>query len=277
IVVDPVPPGPDGEPPAEAVRALTAHIDHALRSVTMQAAEVEALTLVARAERIFTAEEAATGSASESHPANAPLVRAFDRRRRFLAGYQALREQTPDRLDATRARLLRYEAELAQAGLEPERLAPGGFALGPVLRYTVRSLLLFAVLAPAALVGTVVHYPAYRAARFAARRLADDDDVVATVKVLTSMLLFPLTWLALALAVGLGLHAGWLAALITFLGAPLAGFSALAFWERLAGLLAGAPALPPFPFHPRALPPPLDGPPRHHRPTLAPGAPPECR
>src|SRR2546422_9165140 len=58
---------------------------------------------------------------------------------------------------------------------------------------------LFRSLLPAALVGLVVHYPAYRAVGFVATGMAKGaEDALASIKVLAAMLLFPLTWTGVA-------------------------------------------------------------------------------
>ncbi|HEX8687280.1 MAG TPA: lysophospholipid acyltransferase family protein, partial [Pyrinomonadaceae bacterium] len=55
IAVEPAAHGPDGEPPREAVRALSDRVAEGLRSLTLNADRHEALQMVARAERIFSA------------------------------------------------------------------------------------------------------------------------------------------------------------------------------------------------------------------------------
>jgi 1-acyl-sn-glycerol-3-phosphate acyltransferase len=52
LVVEPVEADADGEPPREAVRLLNQRIEQALRDVTLNAEHHEALTTIARAERI---------------------------------------------------------------------------------------------------------------------------------------------------------------------------------------------------------------------------------
>lgn len=98
---------------------------------------------------------------------------------------------------------------------------------------------MLAALAPLATLGTLVHYPAYRAIGALARRVArDEDDLLSTIKVLGALLLFPLTWALCAAAVGL--RVGGLSAALALLLAPLSGWAALRFWERVDWLGAGA-------------------------------------
>src|SRR5262249_49015781 len=64
---------------------------------------------------------------------------------------------------------------------------------------------------------------------------------IATIKVLGSLLFFPLTWAAAATAAGL-LFGGW-AVLATLALAPACAYAALVFSERLGRLVAGARSL----------------------------------
>ncbi len=67
--------------------------------------------------------------------------------------------------------------------------------------YVGRAVLVLVLLLPAALVGLVVHYPAYRAVGFVATGMAKGaEDALASIKVLAAMLLFPLTWTGVATA-----------------------------------------------------------------------------
>lgn len=234
IPVQPFPLGPDGEPPREPVLELTARIERALSEVTLQAERAEALALIARAERIFSSGEGDEDS-------QGAIAHEFELRRRFLAGYAKLRARAPERVAALEAKIVRYEAELAQSGLDPRNLSVSRVKLGTVIRYVVKSVLFFTLLLPAALTGAVLHYPAYRLAGFFAMRLARGDDIVATIKTLAAMLFFPLTWVALP--VGLARYVGIGMGLTVLLTAPLAGYATLVFFERLDRFLGQARAM----------------------------------
>jgi hypothetical protein len=63
-----------------------------------------------------------------------------------------------------------------------------------------RSLIFLLMLGPA-LLGTIAHYPAYRLGGYLATRFSrDSEDIISTIKIISAMLLFPLTWLVLAVA-----------------------------------------------------------------------------
>lgn len=220
IEVSAVPLDQDGEPPRQAVRELTDRIGSALGGLTLQAETHEALDLVRRAERIF--------SAGEDSPA---LATELSRRRRFLEGHRLLGELCPERLTAMEERIARFDAERRGAGLSLEHLTPEGLGAAGVTRLLARNLGLLLLLPPAA-AGAAVHYPAYRLAGFFARSIArQEEEVLATVKLGSSMLLFPATWLAGAIAAG-KLFGAWGAAAALLL-LPLSGWAALRTAESL--------------------------------------------
>jgi 1-acyl-sn-glycerol-3-phosphate acyltransferase len=233
ITVAPTRLGANGEPPTDEVRQLTNRLEKALSDVTLQADEHEALALVARAEQLFSAEEPTSGER---------LVHQFELRRRFLAGYSALRTQAPERLASLSARIARYEAELSQAGVDRETLLPRKVAPVKLVRRFLRALALSILVLPATLVGTVVNYPAYRLVGFIATGLArGDEGLVATIKILAGALFFPLTWIAVAVTIGL--YRGIMLGMIALIVAPLSGYVALRFFERLDEFMGGLRAL----------------------------------
>jgi len=228
---------PGAEPPAAAVLALTERIGTALAELTLQAERVEALALVARAQRIFsTADEPPTTPAS--------LAQELEVRRRFVLGYRLLRERWPDRFTAVQARIDRYESALQAAGLDPRHLTPRTYTLARVLRYVVQSVLAFALLLPPALAGALVHYPAYRIVGYVATGISKgDESALATVKLLAATLLFPLTWAAVAVAVWIWTKGNLVATVGTVAVLPVAGLLALVFFERMDRMIGRIRAL----------------------------------
>ncbi|HYE65214.1 MAG TPA: lysophospholipid acyltransferase family protein [Pyrinomonadaceae bacterium] len=235
LTVEPVALGPDGEPAREAVRALSDRIESALREVILNAEHEEALTTIARAERIFSSVDQVTGE-------ELSLTRELKLRRRFVEGYALLRARSPERLTALDARIRRYEEELKQAGVDPQDLsAPLSTKLSIAGHLASRSIL-FLCLFPFALAGALAHYPAYRLAGYFATRFAlDAEDVVSTIKIIAAMLLFPLTWIVWALL--FYALAGWPAALAALLLTPLNGYAAVRVFEELDQFIGGARAL----------------------------------
>ena len=227
--VEPLPLDENGEPPHDAVNALTGKIGSALGALTLQAETDDALDLVQRAERIFTGEE------------EVPAAVRFALTQRFVEGYRALAERDPAQIARVRAMIDRFEADRREAGLSTEDLSVdrlGGRAFAILVARNLGTL----VLLPVAAAGAAVHYPAYRLAGFLARRLGTHgEDVLATLKVGVSMLLFPLTWIAGAVIAFE--WRGWPAAAAALVVLPLSGWAALAVAEALDEILARAWAL----------------------------------
>jgi len=233
--VERIPLAAGAEPPPEPVLALTARLEAALRTVTLDAEEANAHALIARAQHIF--------SAADDAPARPPsLADEFEVRRRLLAGYDVARRHWPERAAELQARLERYEASLSAAGLDARHLAPRSYAWRRAVTYAVKSVLFLTLGLPAALIGALVHYPAYRTVGWVATGMSKGaEDALATVKLLSAMLLFPLTWTAILVAVWLwkGIWAAVLVAPIL----PLTGYVALHFAERFDRVVGATRAL----------------------------------
>jgi 1-acyl-sn-glycerol-3-phosphate acyltransferase len=233
IAVEPVELEADGNPPRTAVRDLSSRIEGALREVMLDAEHEEALQTITRAERIFSSE------ADEEE--NESLAEELQLQQRFVKAYHLLRERAPDRLRKLEIRMTRFEEELNQAGVDPDDLSPPTSTLD-VFTHLITRVILFLVLIVPAMVGALVHYPAYRLGGYLATRFSqDDDDVISTVKIISAMLLFPLTWVAAAVVFyQLG---GWKLALIATALIPLAGYLAIRFFEEFDKFLGGLRAL----------------------------------
>lgn len=212
IKVAPVSVDDAGEPPRDAVDALTSRIEKAMAELTLQADTREALDLIGRAERVMSLGRAA-------------LPEQLDLRKRFIAGYARLRERDPARLAHLQSRFERFEAELGDANLEPETLP------APTVGGSVRTLSTLLITLPLALIGAIIHYPIYLLIRFVATRFTRDEELVATVKAVAGMVFYPLVYLALAVVAGFrfGFLYGVLAALVL----PFLGYIALHFFEQL--------------------------------------------
>ena len=223
--VEPVALNEKGEPPPEAVSELTGRLETALRQVMLDAENEEAFNAVRHAESVFS-------SAEETGERKMPLEKELLRRQRFLAGYARLRQSAPERVETLLARIRRYEADLEQAGLDPEELTPPSSAAA-VARQLAARLAVFALLLPPALAGLVLHYPAYLLIDLVVIGFIkkEVEDIESTVKIVGALLFFPLTWLVLA---GLsGYFAGWQAALAALAVTPFLGWAAVRFFEKL--------------------------------------------
>ena len=227
----------NGEPARADVRALSDRIERALREVMLDAQHEEALSTITRAERIFSSsEEQGAGAVEQS------LTRELRLRRRFVEGYAWLLARAPERLAELEARLRRYEAELRQAGVDPQDLSAPLSSKFQIVGHLISRLLLFLLLFPVANLGLFIHFPAYKLAGYIAVRFSyNSDDVVSTIKIIAAMLLFPLTWIALALLCYFAL--GWPLACVALLFMPFAGYAAVRFNEEFDQFVGGARAL----------------------------------
>jgi len=233
IQVEPVELEADGSPPREAVHRLSKQIETALREVILDAEHKEALITIARAERIFSSET----SPNESDT----LTEELQLQQRFVKAYSILQERQPERLRKLEVRMVRFEEELKQAGVDAEELSPPNSTRDVFARIATRSLLFLLMLTPAAL-GTVLHYPAYRLGGYLATKLSrDSEDVISTIKIISAMLLFPLTWVIVVVLCYVAF--GWLGGAIALLLIPVCGYVAILFFEELDRSLGGLKAL----------------------------------
>lgn len=201
----------EGEPPADDVDQLTSAIDAGLDSVTLQADSHAALDLIARAEDIFTADD------------EQPLAQEFDLRRQFIAGYHYLRTHDPARLRKFEAMIAQFEAELRRAKLDVHELRPD------VDVWRIARVLF---LLPLAIIGGIISYPAYRLVALLSQRFSKGEgNMIATVKFLAALLLYPLTYLAIAIFVAV--RFGWMWGAVTGIALPILGYIALVVSEEI--------------------------------------------
>ena len=153
----------DEEPPPELVNPLTDQVEKSLAEVTLQADSHEALELIDRAERIFSAGQRLS------------LAEELELRKRFVAGYNDLCKRDP-------ARVARLAAAIAE--IDP-----------PPRRTSIRAVYL--LLLPFGIIGTVIHWPVYRLIDAIAKRA--DRETAATVKLLAGAVFYPLEWIVIAM------------------------------------------------------------------------------
>jgi glycerol-3-phosphate O-acyltransferase/dihydroxyacetone phosphate acyltransferase len=233
IDVTPVSLDETGNLPRAAVRELSDRIEGALREVILDAEQEEALQTIGRAEKIFSAEGNLESRESLAHE--------LQLQQRFIKAYTVLRERAPERLLRLELRMSRFEQELMQAGVNPDDFSPPA-SPGAVLLHILIRLGVFAVLIVPAILGVVIHYPAYRLGRYLATRFSrDEEDVVSTVKIISGMLFLPLTWVLVAALIYKWLN--WELALAALLFIPLLGYLAVRFFEELDKSIGGLRAL----------------------------------
>lgn len=232
IEVEPVTLEADGTPPRDAVRLLSDQIAKALREVILDARHEEELQTTARAERIFS---------SAVHDGGESLKDELRLQQRFIKAYSVVQERQPERLRRLELRMLRFEEELKQAGVDPDELAPPT-STARVFTTIIRRSIVFLLMLGPAVIGTLAHYVAYKLGGYLATRISrDSDDVISTVKIISAMLLFPLTWIVFAV---LGyLYFGWIVAVLALVVIPFCGYVAIVFFEELDKSIAGVRVL----------------------------------
>jgi len=212
-------------PPGEgdtAVRRLTARLEAALQRLIVEARDRHTLELVHAAEEIWREE---TPDAARD-----PKDRTVWRQRAARA-HRHLTAVEPVRTGALRGRLERYVKDLELAGLTNRDLSRGYRPAG-VMRYALREGLALVLGLPLALWGVLNHVAPYQATKGAVRVLRPEADVLATVKVIAGLVLYPLCWLLEGWAV-FRLVGGWGLGIFALALLPT-GFFALSWTERLA-------------------------------------------
>ena len=210
------------EPPFVEVEKLTAAIDEGLDAVTLQADSHAALELIARAEDIFTANE------------EQPLAVELEVRRRFVDGYRYLRTNDPARLQRLESAIAQFEAELRRAKIGVHELV--------VPKVDASRLFRVLILFPLAVIGGIISYPAYRLIGYFARRFSKGEGaMIATVKVISALALYPLTYLAIGIAIGTRFGASW--GVVATLTQPLLGYVALRVFEDIDDVIGDLRAL----------------------------------
>jgi glycerol-3-phosphate O-acyltransferase/dihydroxyacetone phosphate acyltransferase len=210
-----------GEPLADDVDALTATIEERLDAVTVQADSHAALELIGRAEDIFTAND------------EQPVAQEFELRRRFVDGYHHLRAHDPVRLEKLVSAILQFESALRRAKIDVHELRP---------RISAARLFRVMVMLPVALAGAIASYPAYLLVGVLARRFSKGEGaVMATIKFVAALLLYPISYIALGVAAGI--RFGWLAGLATGLGLPIVAYVALIVFEDIDDIIGDVRAI----------------------------------
>jgi glycerol-3-phosphate O-acyltransferase / dihydroxyacetone phosphate acyltransferase len=232
-----------GEPPVTLANELTSALKRAVEAIVPTAQTASDLVLAEKAERILSAAIRDTPekcpqtkmflSASESEGKRLTLAERMARRRHLIDAYAVLLARFPEAVRALIDAIRALSRQLEAVGLPIDAAArtPIDFH-----KKRLSLILLLILLTPLALAGALLHAPAYFLVKFFAFRFSREvTDITATVKVLSGLLFFPLTWIALGAAVTAGLSSpfGFLGAL---LGPPLgwAALNAIEIWGALA-------------------------------------------
>jgi glycerol-3-phosphate O-acyltransferase/dihydroxyacetone phosphate acyltransferase len=210
----------NGQPPREVVKALTEKIEKNLREVTLNA-ESESQIKVARiAEEVITT--------TTPHEEN--LGERLEILQKFL---DESKSETDEKLEK---RLAEYDKKLDQFGLESEFLNLADLSKNFVLKKAVERSWHLILLAPLAIFGTILHFPAYQLGKLISSFQSKKGyfDMLSTVKLLSAMVLMPVTWIILAVV--LEIYFGWKIALLSIPFSFLCGYIALRSLEEIGEL-----------------------------------------
>ena len=209
-----------------AVRELTDRIRTGLESLTLNFDHPDDGELVEVAERLYARQKKLVRWRERERMAD-----RLPRLRAFASGVRWLRATDPERLTELRQAVRRYLRLLTLLGASDGDVPPT-YRFGIVLRYSARQLFMLTLVLPVALLGVAIWGLPFVLTRHVAPKFGAKLDQVATYKLGTAILVFPLWWGLLALATwfqwGLGTAVAVTAAL------PVAGLAAIAWLERQA-------------------------------------------
>ncbi len=206
--------------PKETVVELTEELDLELRKVTVNAPDWDVLRVLHTARRLYKP----TGVFLDL-PVYAELTR------RLAEGY--MRAGAEPEIQALREQLEEYQGRLDALGLEDHHLRSDMSTLRLVGRLMWRLVTLLFLL-PLAIPGIILHAPVMMTAVVAGDYLTARKDVVATTKLISSILLVPLLYVLLLLL--LIQVTPWTTVVTMAVLLPLSGFATVRLLERQAAL-----------------------------------------
>lgn len=229
IDVEPVALDETGEPPREAVLALTKRIEDALRRATLNLETESELDAVLKAEALFS-------SVYENLIFRRTLEKTFQGLQDLAARYKLLETNDPQRMRELNEKISGYENNLKRSGVTGESLSVLQHPARYVFRYLILRIVLLIALAPLAIVGAVVHSPAYFFSNLLGKifNTHGTDIAGSSSSIIAAIVLMPLTWLITALIIFY--FFGWQIALASIPITILCGYVALRSSETLVDM-----------------------------------------
>jgi len=204
----------------ESVRELTDHLAAALTSVTLNAPDWRTLRIIQTIRRLYK-------------PATANLTPSqyIELNRRFVDGYlQSIHEP---QMQSLSLEVEEYQARLDMLGLKDHQLRQAVTLASASRKVLLRGLRMIALL-PLAIPGALLHLPVGWVAATIGERLSYEQDDVATLKVLATILLLPLLYLTVAILVGMYIGLWW--ALVAIVALSFSFVASVHLLEAEAGL-----------------------------------------
>ena len=194
----------------DTVRAFTDHIAAELANVTLNAPDWETLRFIHTARRLYK-------------PTSVRLTPGIyvELSRRFVERYLAT--AADPEIQRLRGDVEEYQAHLDLLGLKDHHLRESRSVFDVWKGVLWRGAAVIALL-PLAFPGALFHLPVGWVAITAGKRLSEDRDDVATLKVITSVLLLPFVYVGAGAIVGLNFGLWWGAAVTTLLPLSLLAF-----------------------------------------------------
>lgn len=216
----------NGEPPREAIKELTDRIEQALRNVTLNLESAEELDAILKAEALFS-------SVYKNLLFKDTLTQSFQRLQNLAEKYRLLGQNEPEKMSLLNEKISRYENELKSSGVTAESLSVLQHPTLYVFRYLILRVVVLLFLSPFAIIGAIIHSPAFVFSNFIGLMFKTHgaDTAGSTYKILASMVFMPLTWLAIALITWW--FWGWQFALLSIPATILCGYVALRSSETL--------------------------------------------
>ncbi len=210
----------------EDARALTEAIKAGLEQTTLNFPTWERAQVVEHAASILT-------GPTSSLPGRPELSDHFSVRRAMGAAYDEVHEKHPERVARIEQRAERYDGMLSALGLRDDHVT-AEYPFEHALTYVTDRLAVLLATAPIAILGTLINYVPYRLPGFAGRLGGESQDLPATYKIMTGLVLFPITWAFWSWCAG----AWWglWGALAMAVFAPVSGYVAILFHERNGSL-----------------------------------------
>ena len=204
----------------QSVRDLTDHLAEALAGVTLNAPDWRTLRIIQTVRRLYKPAKT-TLSPSEYIELN----------RRFVERY--LQDIHEPELQALSIEVEDYQARLDMLGLKDHQLRQPVTLADASRKLMLRSLTMLALL-PLAIPGALLHLPVGWIAATVGERFSYEKDDVATLKVLTTILLLPLLYLLVAILVGIKVGPWW--ALLAIIALSFSFLASVRLLEAEAGL-----------------------------------------
>jgi 1-acyl-sn-glycerol-3-phosphate acyltransferase len=189
----------DPEPDQRSrVELLTGELERVLQEVVHATESWEVHFLMHRVRKLMRAERANRAGSRLRKPSIRERQLAFAR---VWDGFRRLEAQEPAAVERLRERVSAYDQEIRALGLEDHELDRGPSVLRPglALLAVARAFAVYFLLPPILLLGVAAHLPALGALWVATRIGAKRKKDIASIKLLLGAVVFPLTWLTVAL------------------------------------------------------------------------------